>query len=89
MVDIHSHILPFVDDGSDSLEASYEMLKSAREASTTAIVMTPHSNLYEYDKNLLYEMPTFLSQYKTDVPVQSDIQIPSSYNPVHGGFRYP
>ena len=76
MVDIHSHILPFVDDGSDSLEASYEMLKSAREASTTAIVMTPHSNLYEYDKNLLYEMQFVFDAFKQKAQAQGiDIEI--------------
>lgn len=76
MVDIHSHILPFVDDGSDSLEMSFEMLKSACEASTTAIVMTPHSNLYDNDKNLLYEMQFVFDAFKQKVQEQGiDIDI--------------
>ena len=49
MIDIHSHILPFVDDGSDSVEKSFDMLRSAAIASTDVVVLTPHSNLYEYD----------------------------------------
>lgn len=42
MVDIHSHILPGVDDGSQNLETSLAMLRMAEESGTTDIVATPH-----------------------------------------------
>ena len=32
MIDIHSHIIPNIDDGSKSLEMSLEMLKRAEES---------------------------------------------------------
>ena len=44
MVDIHSHILPGIDDGSKSMEESVEMLKRAAASGTTDIVATPHAN---------------------------------------------
>jgi len=44
MVDIHSHILWELDDGSGSMEESIAMLQVARENGTTDIVATPHSN---------------------------------------------
>lgn len=44
MVDIHSHILWELDDGSGSMEESIAMLAVARENGTTDIVATPHSN---------------------------------------------
>ncbi len=44
MVDIHSHILWEIDDGSGSLEESIAMLQAAKESGTTDIVATPHSN---------------------------------------------
>jgi protein-tyrosine phosphatase len=44
MVDIHSHVLPGVDDGSRSMEESMEMLRMAAEAGTTDIVATPHAS---------------------------------------------
>ncbi len=50
MVDIHSHILPGLDDGSRSLEESLAMLRVAAENGTTDIVATPHANLeYKFD----------------------------------------
>ena len=47
MIDIHSHIIPQVDDGPGSLETSLEMLEIAVEDGITEIVATPHilSNL--------------------------------------------
>lgn len=44
MVDIHSHVLPGLDDGSKSIEESVKMLEMAAEAGTTDIVATPHAN---------------------------------------------
>jgi protein-tyrosine phosphatase len=45
MIDIHSHILPGIDDGSPSMEISLQMLRMAADNGTTDIVATPHSNL--------------------------------------------
>lgn len=45
MIDIHTHILPNVDDGSDSLESSIEMLKEAKAQGVTHVVLTPHTIL--------------------------------------------
>jgi len=44
MVDIHSHFLWGLDDGSGSRETSLAMLKIACETGTTDIVATPHAN---------------------------------------------
>ena len=41
-VDIHSHVLPAVDDGSPSIEVSLEMLRRASEENIGALVLTPH-----------------------------------------------
>lgn len=42
MVDIHTHILPFLDDGSSGLTASKQMLTEAKECNITHVVFTPH-----------------------------------------------
>jgi protein-tyrosine phosphatase len=56
MVDIHSHVLWGMDDGSDSRETSVEMLNVAAKAGTTDIVATPHSNSrYKYQRETIDE----------------------------------
>lgn len=42
MIDIHSHILPGIDDGSKDMEMSLKMLKLAEAKGTKTIVATPH-----------------------------------------------
>ncbi len=41
-IDIHSHILPELDDGSESMEQTIRMVKLAFEEGTRTIVATPH-----------------------------------------------
>ena len=42
MIDVHSHILPWIDDGSRSLEESMEMLRQEAEQGIQRVVATPH-----------------------------------------------
>lgn len=42
-IDIHCHILPGIDDGSDSLETSLEMLHIAAKNGISQIILTPHN----------------------------------------------
>ncbi len=42
MIDIHSHIIPNVDDGSQSFDESVRMLEMSVEDGVKAIVATPH-----------------------------------------------
>ncbi len=44
MIDIHTHILPEIDDGAESLEEAYEMAVMAVRSGVKALVATPHSN---------------------------------------------
>lgn len=49
MIDLHTHILPGLDDGAPDLEASLAMARLARADGTTTIVGTPHVNFtYSY-----------------------------------------
>ena len=47
MIDFHNHVLPNVDDGSDSLEMSLVMLRHAAEQGITDVVNTVH---YQHPK---------------------------------------
>jgi protein-tyrosine phosphatase len=42
MIDLHTHILPGVDDGAKTIEQSLFMVKQAEKAGITAICATPH-----------------------------------------------
>ena len=42
MIDIHTHLLPGVDDGSKSLESSLEVLRRFASDGVTTVVCTPH-----------------------------------------------
>ena len=42
LVDLHSHVLPCLDDGSDSVERSLEMLRCSYSQGVRKIVATPH-----------------------------------------------
>ena len=44
MIDIHSHLLPGVDDGSPSIEASLPVLERFGAAGVEVLVCTPHLN---------------------------------------------
>lgn len=54
MIDIHSHILPEIDDGPKTWEASVEMCRIAAADGITHMVATPHSNdRYHFDHEYL------------------------------------
>ena len=42
MIDIHTHILPGIDDGADSVSASAELMRMEAEQGVKEIVFTPH-----------------------------------------------
>lgn len=42
MIDIHSHILPGLDDGARSVEQALEMFQIAEQEGITSIIATPH-----------------------------------------------
>jgi protein-tyrosine phosphatase len=54
VIDIHSHILPKVDDGSKSWDMSLEMCRMAADDGIEHMVATPHANeRYEYNRQHL------------------------------------
>jgi len=81
MVDIHSHIIPRIDDGSKSMEMTLEMLKNAEKEGTKEIVATPHY-LLEYGeatieevKNYVKEINAVLESEKIDLKVYSGQEV--------------
>lgn len=51
MIDLHTHILPGVDDGAPDLQTALEMVELAAQSGVTAITVTPHCNMPGYFEN--------------------------------------
>ncbi len=64
MIDIHNHILPCLDDGSNSPEKSLKMAKIAVDDGIRVVVATPHSNngVYQLSREKIFEEVKLLNQ---------------------------
>ncbi|ODS31906.1 MAG: hypothetical protein SCARUB_02986 [Candidatus Scalindua rubra] len=58
MIDIHTHILPSLDDGAGTMEESIELCRIAADDGTKTIVATPHSKdgVYEAKRDEILKM---------------------------------
>jgi len=81
MVDIHSHIIPGIDDGSKNMEMTLEMIRNAEKEGTKEIIATPHYFL-EYGeatinevKNHVKEINGILENEKIDVKIYSGQEV--------------
>jgi protein-tyrosine phosphatase len=69
VVDIHSHILPEVDDGPKSWDVCVAMCRAAAADGITHMVASPHANdRYHYDREYLQGLVTHLQQLVGDTP---------------------
>lgn len=59
MIDIHSHIIPGIDDGSKSMEMTLEMLRMAEKSGITEVIATPHY-LLEYGEAKINEVREYV-----------------------------
>lgn len=57
MIDIHSHILPGIDDGAVSLEDSINIVRELSEQGVTDIIATPH-----FVNETIYTSPRFMNK---------------------------
>lgn len=51
MIDIHSHVLPGIDDGAKEIDMTLKMLQIALDKGTTKIVATPHYRTGYFENN--------------------------------------
>lgn len=51
MIDLHCHILPFVDDGADNANIACAMAKHSLRCGVDTVVVTPHCNLFGAREN--------------------------------------
>jgi len=91
LVDIHSHILPEVDDGPKSWDVSVAMCRAAAADGITHMVATPHANdRYHYDREYLQGLVSHLEQLVGDAPKLSlgcDFHL--SYENLQDAYAHP
>ncbi len=75
MIDIHSHVLPAIDDGSKDLEMTLEMLKESYAQGITDVLATPHfyiskNNVEQFltKRNNAYDLVMKAIKGKSDYP---------------------
>lgn len=75
MIDLHSHILPGIDDGAKDMEMTLNMLKIAAKDGTKKIVATPHFyrgyylNIYEEVVNLVKQVNDKAKENNLDIEI--------------------
>lgn len=86
MIDLHSHIIPEIDDGSRSIEETMLLLEEARKAGFTKIVSTSHyvEKHYEFDeesrRQFLEVIKRGAKNLKIDIELYLGSEIYASYD---------
>ena len=75
MRDLHCHILPGVDDGSQSLEESLAMLEAAKAVGITSITCTPHCRDPYFDFEAMWEAFYQLEDAAGGFPLQMGFEV--------------
>ena len=68
MIDLHTHLLPGVDDGSESLAQSEAVLKKFAEQGVTAVCCTPHLRASDIAAAPCEEMDELLAELAPAAP---------------------
>jgi protein-tyrosine phosphatase len=79
VIDIHSHILPGVDDGARTLDESLDMLRMAVDGGVTVQVLTPHIHFGRFDnqKADLEQRFTIFQDQVDDANIKIGLQLGS------------
>lgn len=76
LVDIHSHILPGVDDGSPDIETSLKLLEMCKEQGITDIIATPH---FDASVNNTEEFEYIVAQALNELNAAAGDDLPKIY----------
>ena len=76
-VDIHSHILPGIDDGAKNIKKSVDLVSSLQEIGVSQIITSPHISHYVWNNSpeiiasKLLETEKALEENKIEIPVRA------------------
>lgn len=77
MIDIHSHLIPRIDDGSKSFEETFAMIEEASRVGFTDIIATSHymEDAYEVDVKKRYAWVKAINQVLEDKKIPVTIHL--------------
>lgn len=80
-VDMHSHILPGLDDGSDSLERSLELVQAMKDLGYRKLIMTPHimSDFYKNTPDGIRERLHLLQDAVKEAGIDMELDCAAEY----------
>ena len=87
MIDIHSHIIPGIDDGARDEAETLSLLRMAQDDGTTHIVATPHINIGRFDNdqvcimNGLALLKRIINENNLTIQVAILLEFPHSHIP--------
>ena len=86
LIDIHTHILPGIDDGSKDIETSLAMLKEEENSGIKEVILTPHtgfnaSQWYEKDElnNFFLSFLEKAKDYNVKLYLGSEVLVTPSF----------
>lgn len=74
MLDIHTHILPNVDDGSADINTSIRLLELELENGVNKVICTPHQNYLNKNKDLLVQK---FNEFKNNINLDIELYLGS------------
>lgn len=80
-VDIHSHLLPGIDDGASNLEESLKLIKKMEEIGYKKLIITPHTDLevYPNTKKSILKSFNLLKDTLNKTDIKINIEVSSEY----------
>ena len=80
-VDMHSHILPGIDDGADSLEKSLELVQAMKALGYRKLIMTPHimSDFYKNTPEIIRERLALLRNAVQEAGIEMELDCAAEY----------
>ncbi|TKD70725.1 tyrosine-protein phosphatase [Pseudalkalibacillus hwajinpoensis] len=85
MIDIHSHILPGIDDGAKTVEDSLAMARQAYDQGITKIVATPHhkNGTFENERRIILAEVERLNEKLKEESIHIEV-LPGQENRIYG-----
>ena len=85
MIDIHSHILPGIDDGAKTIEDSIAMAKQAAEQGITKIVASPHhkNGTFDNERGSILQNVIKLNDHLRNEEIEIEV-LPGQENRIYG-----